>query len=289
MKRTNNSQLLIIILTGLSGAGKSVALHAFEDSGFFCIDNLPLPLVETLVTLGNKSPAISRVAIGMDIREKNILTDFTRVITSLRQKQKVSVIFLEAASDVLIRRFKETRRPHPLGHRDLRKAVIKETKLLSDVRREADTIVDTSALTPHKLRKFMTDSFIRKTPKKMTVNLISFGYKYGIPPEADLLFDVRFLPNPYFIEKLKSYPGTAPRVSKFVLGQEATRDFLDRLYPLIEYLLPKYAQEGRNYLTIAVGCTGGRHRSPAIIADLGKKLKKLKLLATVNHRDIDIT
>lgn len=286
MSRQKKHSLHAIILTGLSGAGKTVALHAFEDGGFFCVDNLPLTLMETFVNLGDRTPSVSKIAMGIDIRDRKFLTHFTGVLSALRKNCRVEVIFLEARDDVLIRRFKETRRPHPLGHKDLRSAITKEIRLLCSIRQQADTIIDTSVLTPHRLRKFITETFIRKGPRKMTVNLISFGYKYGIPPEADLLFDVRFLPNPYFIEKLKPYPGTSAKVKRFVLSQDSTREFLERLEPLLGHIIPLYAQEGRNHLTIGIGCTGGRHRSPALVMEMEKRLKKLKLTTTVTHRDL---
>jgi UPF0042 nucleotide-binding protein len=281
------NQLFTIILTGLSGSGKTVALNAFEDGGFFCIDNLPLSLMATFVNLSNKTPTISKIAIGIDIRERKLATDFSDAISVLRKKHKIEIIFLEAADDSLIRRFKETRRPHPLGHKDLRKAIRRESKLLTSVRQEANTIIDTSALTPHQLRKFITESYLKKGQKKMTVSLVSFGYKYGVPPEADLLFDVRFLPNPYFIEKLKAFPGTSPKVKKFVLSQDSTKEFLDKLYPLLGHIIPLYGHEGRSYLTIGIGCTGGRHRSPAIVQEIEKTLKKKKLKISITHRDLD--
>lgn len=287
MRLQKKHQLSTVILSGLSGSGKTVALNAFEDGGFFCVDNLPLSLIETFVNLINKTPTISKIAIGIDIRERKLFTNFPDAISTLRKKHKVEIIFLEASDDALIRRFKETRRPHPLDYKDLRKAIQREAKLLSAIRQEANTIIDTSALTPHKLRKFITDSYIKKAPKKMTVSLISFGYKYGIPPEADLLFDVRFLPNPYFIEKLKAFPGTSAKVKQFVLSQDSTKEFLNKLSPLLSHVIPLYAQEARSYLTIGVGCTGGRHRSPAIIQKLQSILKKQKIKTIVAHRDID--
>ncbi len=287
MSTRGKNQIFTIILTGLSGSGKTVALNAFEDSGFYCVDNLPLSFIETFVTLSSKTPTISKIAIGIDIRGRKLRADFSGTLEALRQKYKIEIIFLEASEDALIRRFKETRRPHPLGYKDLAKAMRKETSLLAPIRQEAHTIIDTSALTPHQLRKFITESFLKKGPKKMTVSLVSFGYKYGIPPEADLLFDVRFLPNPYFIKELKPFPGTTPKVSKFVLNQDATREFLEKLYPLLGHIIPLYAQEGRSYLTIAIGCTGGRHRSPAIAREIEKTLKKQKLKTSVSHRDLE--
>ncbi len=286
MKKPKKSQLLTIILTGLSGAGKTVALNAFEDSGFFCVDNLPSSLIETFVGLGNRTPSISKVAIGVDIRERSFLTDFTETVTAIRDKHKIEIIFMEAADDVLVRRFKESRRPHPLGYKDLKRALHKEAKLLQSIRQESDEIIDTTSLNPHELRKIITESYLKKGPKDMVINLMSFGYKYGIPLEADLLFDVRFLPNPYFIEELKDFPGTTPKVKNFVLSHKHTKDFLKKLKPLLDYSIPLYRKEGRSYLTIGIGCTGGKHRSPAIIEELKQFVLTKKQKVTVTHRDL---
>ncbi len=283
MKTQKTGRSLIIILTGLSGSGKTVALNAFEDSGFFCIDNLPVALIETFLDL---RPAISKIAIGVDIREREFLADFPEIISGLRKKRKIKIIFLEAKDEVIIRRFKETRRPHPLACRDLNRAIRKEAKLLAPIRREADEIIDTSSLNPHELRRFITESYLKNRPKKMSIRLVSFGYKYGMPLEADLLFDVRFLPNPYFIEKFREFPGTSGKVKKFVLSQEETGQFLEKLAPLLLYLIPLYKQEGRSYLTIGFGCTGGRHRSPAVSEEVRRILKKQKLDVSVTHRDL---
>ncbi len=280
------NQPFTIILTGLSGSGKTVALNAFEDSGFFCVDNLPSTLIQTFVNLGNRSPSISKAAIGVDIRERKFLTDFADNIASLRKKYKIEIIFLEASEEVLVRRFKETRRPHPLGYKDLSRAISRELKLLSPIRQESDKIIDTSAMTPHKLRKFITESYSMARSQEMTINLVSFGYKYGIPLEADLLFDLRFLPNPYFIQELKAFPGTSQKVKKFVLSHKDTKEFLKKFKPLLNYLIPHYKEEGRSYLTIGIGCTGGKHRSPAISEEIQKMLKKQKLDVSVTHRDL---
>lgn len=286
MKSAAKNQISTIILTGLSGSGKTVALNAFEDNGFFCVDNLPVSLIETFLNLSNRTPAIYRVAIGIDIREQKFLTDFSDTISALRKKLRFEIIFLEASYDVLVRRFKETRRPHPLGYKDLKRALNKEASLLAPIRQEADKIIDTSAMNPHELRRLITESYINKGPKEMAVNLISFGYKYGIPLEADLLFDVRFLPNPHFIDELKEHPGTSPKVKNFVLSQRDTKQFLNKLQPLLNHLLPLYRKEGRSYLTIGIGCTGGRHRSPAISEELKQILKKQKIDISVTHRDL---
>jgi len=280
------NQTSSIILTGLSGSGKTVALHAFEDTGYFCVDNLPMTLIGKMISLSKKTPGRSKIAIGVDIREKKNWKDFPDSVSSLRNKNKVEIIFLEATDSAIIRRFKETRRPHPLGHKDLKKSIQREAKLLSPIRQEADTIIDTSSFTPHQLRKHITESFLKKGPKKMIINLISFGYKYGIPTEADLLFDVRFLPNPYFIQQLRHFPGTSTKVKKFVLSQEQTTEFLKKLYPLLDYIIPFYSKEGRSYLTIGIGCTGGMHRSPAVAQEVERTLKNKNLKTTLANRDI---
>lgn len=275
-----------IILTGLSGAGKSVALNAFKDIDYFCVDNLPTSLIKTFVHLCQKTPDTSKIAIGVDIRERRFSTNLFEAISSLKRTHEIEIIFLEAKEEVLVRRFKETRRPHPLGYRDLKKAIRRENKMLSDIRDAADRIIDTSSLTPHQLRNSIIQLYSGGKEKPMTVSLISFGYKYGIPDETDLLFDVRFLPNPNFIEELKPLDGTTSRVKNFLLKKRETKYFLNKLYPLIEFLIPQYKKEGRNYLTICIGCTGGKHRSPAIVEEVKKLLKKQGLNVSITHRDM---
>lgn len=289
MKRLKVDHFSTILLTGLSGAGKTVALNALEDSGFFCVDNLPVTLIKTFANLCSKTPAISKVAIGVDIRGGKFLPDLSIMIPAFKKKYKMEVIFLEAKEDALLSRFKETRRPHPLGSKDIKKLILKETKLLSSIRKEADNIIDTSKLTPHQLRELIISSHFGEKSKKMTITLISFGYKYGIPLEADLLFDVRFLPNPHFIKELKKYPGTSTKIKNFVLKKEDTKKFLDKLYPLLDSIIPLYIKEGKSYLTIGIGCTGGMHRSPAISEEIMKKLKKQKLNVSVVHRDLSLS
>jgi UPF0042 nucleotide-binding protein len=284
--KKHKSSLLIVILTGLSGAGKSIALRAFEDSGFFCVDNMPSSLTRKLVDLISSTPSTSKIAVGIDIRERNFLSDFSETVSALRKRHKVEIIFLEALDEVLIRRFKETRRPHPLGYKDLKKALHREAALLAPIRKEADKIIDSSALTPHQLRKLVTESYLNKGRREMSISLISFGYKYGVPKEADLLFDVRFLPNPYFIPRLKPLPGTSANVRKFILSQNDTKLFFDKLNPLLDHVIPLYKKEGRSYLTIGIGCTGGRHRSPVISEEIRKRLEKKKLNVSLIHRDI---
>ncbi len=286
MKAQKKNRLSTIILTGLSGAGKTVVLNALEDCGYFCVDNIPTSLIKTFVHLSYKTPAISKIAIGVDIRERKFSTNLAEAISSFKKNQKIEIIFLEAKDDVLIRRFKETRRPHPLGYKDLKKAIHKESKMLLDIKHVADRIIDTSSLSPHQLRKIITKLYPGEKEKPMAVSLISFGYKYGMPAEVDLLFDVRFLPNPNFIEELKPFDGTTEKIKTFILGKKETKHFLAKLYSFLEFLIPRYREEGRNYLTIGIGCTGGKHRSPVIVEEIKKILKKQKLNVSVIHRDL---
>lgn len=286
MKANGRAGLYTIILTGLSGSGKSIALNALEDSGYFCVDNLPASLIKTFVHLCNKTPGMPRVAVGIDIRERKFFVDIAKIITSLKKSHDIGILFLEAGDTVLIRRFKETRRPHPLGNRDLKKSIRDERNMLSELKNIADNVIDTSALNPHQLRKMVIQQYSRDSKKRIDVSLVSFGYKYGTPAEADLLFDVRFLPNPHFVDHLKPLTGKAEKVKRFVIGNKETDAFLARLYDLLEFLLPRYIEEGRQYLTIGVGCTGGRHRSPAVVEELKKSLKKKKFNVSVTHRDI---
>lgn len=286
MKSPERRQIFKVILTGLSGAGKTVALNAFEDSNYFCVDNLPVSLIKTFIHLCYMTPDISKIAVGIDIREMKFFNNLSDAIHSLKKTEKAEIIFLEAKEGVIIRRFKETRRPHPLGYKDLKRAIRKEMEILSPIRSLADKVIDTSSLTPHELRKIIIQRYSGKKESSISVSLISFGYKYGTPPEADLLFDARFLPNPNFIKELKRFPGTSPKVKNFLLEKQATKDFLDRLVPFLEFLIPKYKDEGRNYLTIGIGCTGGRHRSPVIVEEIKKYLEKHRLTVSVLHRDI---
>ncbi len=286
MKALQKRRPFTIVLTGLSGAGKTVALNAFEDSNYFCVDNLPASLIRTFVHLCHKTPDISKIAIGVDIRERKFSADLNDIIHSLKKKHDMNIIFLEAGEKDLVRRFKETRRPHPLGDRDLKRAIHREKKMLSEIRSAANRVIDTSSLTPHQLRDIIFRHYSGDRKKPMVISLVSFGYKYGIPTEADLLFDVRFLPNPHFVQELKPLPGTTQKVKRFVLGKKETGNFLEKLYQLLEFLLPCYQEEGRTYLTIGIGCTGGMHRSPVIVEELRRNLKKKKLSVSVTHRDI---
>jgi UPF0042 nucleotide-binding protein len=278
----------IVIVTGLSGSGKTVALRALEDSGFFCVDNLPIALIEAFVTEVSSSSEIRDIGIGIDIREKGFLTDVENVIKALKNQFNTEVLFLEAEQDVLLRRFKETRRPHPLQG-NIEDAIKIEKKRLLVLREIADRIIDTSSFTPHQLRRLITCQFNLAQDKDfMTVVLISFGFKFGAPQNLDLLFDVRFLPNPHFIPELKNLKGTDKKVADFVLKNNLANVYIKKIKNLIDFLIPNYIKEGKTYLTIGIGCTGGNHRSPAIVEKLAKIIKKHPVKLNIVHRDITV-
>jgi RNase adapter protein RapZ len=284
------SPLQIVVISGLSGSGKSVALHSFEDLGFFCIDNLPPPLLMTFIDLcADSSHNISRVALGVDIREGVFLDNFFMCHRQLvQQGRNVTVLFLEASDEVLLRRFSESRRPHPLAkNRPLREAITLERERLGKLRAEADRVIETSQLTVHQLKAVITNEYRSGLGvRKLQVTLISFGYKNGIPSEADLLFDVRCLPNPYFIEELKHLSGESEAVSKFLLDQEQTKQFLDRLCSYLDFLLPQYEREGRAYLNVGIGCTGGQHRSVVTAIHVARHLTERDIWPVIRHRDL---
>jgi UPF0042 nucleotide-binding protein len=276
----------IVIITGLSGSGKTVALRALEDSDFFCVDNLPVALIDLFVSIVSKNKELKKIGIGIDIREKGFLSEIGNVLKTLRNKYRTEILFLEAEKDILLRRFKETRRPHPLGG-NIEDAIQIEKERLSLLKEEADRIVDTSSYTPHQLRQFVTSLYRGQKGKKlMTVVLISFGFKFGTPQNIDLLFDVRFLPNPNFVPELKTLKGTDKKVSDYVLKKQVTKAFLNKMKELIDFLIPLYIREGRSYLTIGIGCTGGNHRSPAIVERMQGYLKKHPIDLSIVHRDI---
>ncbi len=276
----------IVFITGLSGSGKTVALRSLEDLDFFCVDNLPVSLVTALVSKISDDIRSRNIAVGIDIREKGFLSDIDSVIKTLGKAYTITILFLEAETDVLIRRFKETRRPHPLGG-TLRDAIRSERKSLAVLRKKADRIIETSSFTPHQLRKYISSiTFPKRDAQELTVSLISFGFKYGAPDHIDLLFDVRFLPNPNFVPTLKHLTGTDKTVSHYVLKHRESKLFMLKIKDLLDFLLPQYVKEGRAYLSIAVGCTGGNHRSPAIIEAVAKHISKKNREIIIVHRDI---
>lgn len=281
----------IIILSGLSGSGKSNAIKYFEDMGFYCVDNLPTSIVPKFVELCSQSGKGYRgVALGMDIRERDLGGDLGMLRAELEKiGYRVEVLFLEASDEVLVRRFSETRRPHPLaGARPLIEAIREERQLMLGIREGADRILDTSGFTVHQLREELARSYQpRSGDDGLTLSVMSFGFKHGVPYDADLVFDVRFLPNPNFVPELKELTGLDKPVQDFVKGKEETALFIKKLSGLFDFLLPLYVREGKTYLTIAVGCTGGRHRSVAVAEMLKKNFQSRGLDILIRHRDKD--
>jgi RNase adapter protein RapZ len=281
-----------VVLTGLAGSGKSQAIKALEDLGYFCVDNLPIELLPMLADLTLRAGSeIGRAAVVVDIREGKMLEEFPRAYGKLKGSKQLNpvLIFLEASERTLVRRFSETRRPHPLApDRSAIEGIREEKKALEPVRRMADHIVDTSEMTVHELRHAFTGVAAGRAPgTQLVVTILSFGFKHGIPVDSDLLFDVRFLPNPHFVPKLRPHTGRDKPVVKFLEKAKGTREFLTHTLNLLTFLIPLYAQEGKAYLTIGIGCTGGRHRSVAIAEALRKGLGGLSgVRIRVRHRDI---
>lgn len=282
-----------IVLTGLSGAGKSQAIRALEDLGYFCVDNLPITLLPTLAELTLRAGSdIARAAVVVDIREGALLTQFPKIYRQLQATPGLEprLIFLEASDAALVRRFSETRRPHPLApDRSAAEGIDEERRQLRPIRRMADQIIDTTAMTVHDLRRgFQALSRAGAAQAPLVVTVLSFGFKHGIPVDADLLFDVRFLPNPHFVPGLRPFSGKDGPVVRFLEQAEATNEFLEHTTNLLRFLLPQYISEGKSYLTVGIGCTGGRHRSVAIAEALRKRLSKIKgVRIRAKHRDIN--
>ena len=279
-----------IILTGLSGSGKSQAMRALEDLGFFCVDNLPITLIPTLARMAARTDDIERVAIVVDVRERTLLKAFPRVYRQLKAMRGIHpiLIFLEATHAALVRRFSETRRPHPLAAgRSVSEGIREERGRLADVRELADEILDTSDLTVHELRRFFMSLSRDRSQTSLVVNLLSFGFKQGVPVDADLLFDARCLPNPHFVPTLRRRTGRDRAVVSFMERDVSTRQFIQRLEEYVAFVLPFYVAEGKSYLTVAIGCTGGRHRSVMIAERLARQLAHTPgAQIRVRHRDI---
>lgn len=278
-----------IVLTGLSGSGKSQAIRALEDLGYFCVDNLPTTLIPTLAKLAIRGD-LEKVAIVVDVRERNFLSLFPRIFRRLRGMRRLNpvLIFLEASSSALVRRFSETRRPHPLApDRSASEGIHAERARMAPIRALADEIVDTSDLTVHELRQFFMSLSRHRSRTGLVVTLLSFGYKHGVPVDADLMFDVRCLPNPHFVPALRRRTGRDRAVIAFMERERSTREFIERMEQYLRYVLPRYVAEGKSYLTIAVGCTGGRHRSVMIAERLRRALAGAAGARTrVRHRDV---
>ncbi len=281
----------LTIITGLSGSGKSLAARCFEDLGFFCVDNLPVALIPPFYDLIERgAEQIPRAALVIDVREKAFLGQFPGILRELRERQlPIRVVFFECSDAVLKRRFSETRRPHPVTGPTgtLEESIRLEREALTTIKNLADRVIDTSHFTAHELRSFLQNAYGEPgSETQLNVNVVSFGFKYGLPAEADLVFDVRFLPNPYFVEELRALDGTTPEVRRFLDAQQETEAFRQRLRSFLEFLLPLYAAEGKSYLSVALGCTGGKHRSVALAQDLGRHLRGQGVRASVHHRDL---
>ena len=298
---TDPARTWVVVVTGMSGAGKSTAVHALEDVGFFCVDNLPTPVLKSTLD-AFATVGVRRIAIGIDVRVRSFLDDAAAAIESLAVpgERELSVLFLDASDETLLRRFSSTRRPHPLstslepGSEQAATAVLDgiriERELLMPLRARATLVLDTTRLSVHELRREVTSHFGPGADRalRMRTRFVSFGFKFGTPVDADLLFDVRFLDNPHFVPELRDLPGTTLAIKQFVLSQPDSQGFLERVASLLEFCLPRFEREGKSYLTVAIGCTGGRHRSVVMTDELGVLLsKRLGLSIDVVHRDID--
>jgi RNase adapter protein RapZ len=280
----------LIIITGLSGAGMSSAMNVFEDLGYFCVDNLPSQLIPSFVHLfERKESGVMRAALGLNIREGGFLEGFPQIYAQLHGRDDIetTILFMEASDAVLQRRYSETRRPHPLGAGRIIEAIGEERRNLELIRALADIVIDTSDHTVHTLRAWLRNRFAPENAAgKTEITVVSFGFKYGVPLDADLVFDVRFLPNPHFVPELKDLSGNDPPVVEYLNKSEEARETVHRFCDMLDFLMPLYQREGKSYVTVAVGCTGGRHRSVAVANEIGKHLNRSEQHARVTHRDV---
>jgi RNase adapter protein RapZ len=285
-------ELEIVVITGLSGSGKTLAIRAFEDMGAFCVDNLPVTLIPVFADLCTHSRQdIARAALVVDVREGTFLREFPAIFDTLRRGEgrRARLLFFEATDDALIRRFSETRRPHPLsGVGSLEEGIRRERQALAPLRDIADLIIDTSHFNVHELRRYILDHFAPQPgPQALAISLLSFGYKHGVPPESDLVFDTRFLPNPFFVDGLRGKSGLDPEVVAYLEESTEYREFRGRIVDLVMFLIPKYLREGKSYLTVAIGCTGGRHRSVTMVESISASLRKSGYAVKASHRDLE--
>ena len=292
MKRSaakrNTRQL--VVLTGLSGSGKGSVLNTFEDLGYYCVDNLPVALIPTFTDLYEEGGEIERAALLVDAREGEQIDKLPAILRKLRAEHNVTLVFTEASDEALLRRFSETRRPHPMARNSsLAEGIRSERRRMAPIRRLADVTIDTTKFTVHELRQFVTDRFQNPGTRPLLVAVVSFGFRYGIPADADLVFDVRFLPNPHFVPKLRPFSGKDKRVERYIRSFPQTAQFLRRIESLLGYLIPHYIREGKSYLTVALGCTGGRHRSVALAEVIRRDIKRRGYATKVVHRDMDKT
>ncbi|HEV2305369.1 MAG TPA: RNase adapter RapZ [Candidatus Acidoferrales bacterium] len=286
--RHNDQNRQLVILTGLSGSGKGSVLRTFEDLGFYCVDNLPVSFIPSFAEQSMDDGEISRAALLVDAREGEQLKRLPEVYRKLRRNYPATLVFIEASDEALARRFSETRRPHPMGaDLSVLEGIRAERKRMSRIREIADVVIDTTKFTVHELRQFITDQFQKAGRRPLLVSLVSFGYRFGLPADADLVFDVRFLPNPHFVAKLRPYSGKNARVAKYIRSFKQTGEFLRRIDGLLGYLIPHYIREGKSYLTIAFGCTGGRHRSVTMAEAVAKALAKRGYTTKLEHRDLE--
>lgn len=277
----------LVIITGLSGSGKGTVLKTLEDHGYYAVDNLPLDLIETFAELTRDSPRIRHAALVVDIREREQLHRLPEIVAKLRNELPTRLLFLDADDETLVRRYSETRRPHPLGgKRSVLRSVQLERQQLAPIRAMADFVLHTSELTVHELRKKVAETFCAPEADGLQIYVVSFGFKHGLPPESDLVFDVRFLPNPNYIPEFRRLTGRHAGVARYVRSFPQTREFLERITGLLLYLIPHYVAEGKSYLTIAFGCTGGRHRSVMIAGEVQRRLKRAGFSVRASHRDI---
>ncbi len=279
----------IVVITGLSGSGKSTAIRALEDAGFFCIDNLPVLLLPKLTELAVAGGHINRLALVVDAREGVYLKEAPRVFAEARRGgSQLEVLFLDSSDDSLIRRFSETRRRHPLAPEgSVAEGIRLERQALKDLREIADQVIDTSALNVHDLKRLVQARFSPEPSNAPSISVVSFGYRYGVPPHADLVFDVRFLPNPYFVPELKGLTGREEPVARYVLDRPESQTFVEKIVDLCGFLFPRYQKEGKAYLTVALGCTGGKHRSVAIAHELAGRMRALVPRVQVWDRDVE--
>jgi UPF0042 nucleotide-binding protein len=278
----------LVILTGLSGSGKLSALKAFEDLGYYSVDNLPLELVPRFADLVRQSAEIERAALVVDVREGMRLDEFPAILKDVRKVLPTRVVFLEASEEALIRRFSETRRPHPMGRSNtVLKSIRAERKRIDPIRNVADIVLDTTKFNVHDLRARINSQFEREeSDQSLMISSNSFGFKNGVPAEADLVFDVRFLPNPHFVPEFRKLTGKDPKVAKYVRQFPQTKEFLDKAMDMLKFLLPHYIKEGKSYLTVAFGCTGGQHRSVFIAEEMKKRLAHEGYRVKTSHRDM---
>ncbi len=278
----------LVLVTGISGAGKASALKAFEDLGFHCVDNLPLELMPDFAALVSQSADMDRAAIVVDVREGATLDRLPEMLKRVRESLPTRVVFLDAQDAVLVRRYSETRRPHPLGRSEtVSRSIVEERQLLDPIRNVADTLIDTSSFNVHELRAHIQARFGQGDgSSRLLVSCLSFGFKNGVPLDADMIFDVRFLPNPHFVPEFRNKTGLDAGVADYVRGFPQTHEFLDRVTDLMLYLLPHYVQEGKSYLTVGFGCTGGQHRSVMMVEEIARRLKAAGYEVKALHRDM---